>query len=263
MGTGIPVTDPGSADGPAAPCWEPRHSPPPLPPAAVHVWYADLDLDPAERERLGRVLSPEERARADRVRVPGCAAAFRAARGVLRNLLGAYLERPPSAVSLWRRPGGKPDLGATAGSDLRFNLSHSGDHALLAITRGTEVGVDIECARPIPDLDRLARRVLTPAERRALAGLPADRRARAFLRCWTRKEAYAKARGTGVFRVGVGRLELGGVEAEPGWRSVHDPRDGTSWSVRSLDPPPTACVAALAIECTSTRLRCLTWRPRA
>src|SRR6185295_15890681 len=98
-----------------------------------------------------------------------------------------------------RGAGGKPELAHEGGpAALRFNLSHGGDLALIALARGRELGVDIEPLRALSDEARLARRVLSPREADAFAALPPDERAAALLRCWTRKEALLKANGCGI-----------------------------------------------------------------
>jgi 4'-phosphopantetheinyl transferase len=118
---------------------------------------------------------------------------------MLRRLLGAELQRDPAALDFQAGSHGKPRLaGADAGSGLEFNLSHSGDHALLGCAWRHELGVDIEQWRDMRDEAALVQRYFSPAEQVAYAALPAARRSRGFFQCWTRKEAYVKAVGLGL-----------------------------------------------------------------
>lgn len=118
---------------------------------------------------------------------------------MLRRLLGAELHRAPEALDFEAGLHGKPRLaGADAGSGLEFNLSHSGDQALLGCAWRHELGVDIEQWREMRDEAALVQRYFSPAEQLAYAALPAARRSRGFFQCWTRKEAYVKAVGRGL-----------------------------------------------------------------
>lgn len=239
--------------------WRPCATPPALPEATVHVWFADLDVDATTLARLAGVTSEAERARAERLRVGSASRRFLAARGILRTLLGAYLGCPPAAVPLTAGGGNeKPRLLTPEEPELRFNVSHSGDAALLAFARRREVGIDIECHATGRTAERLARRFLTDAERRLLESLDEPARSRAALAMWTRKEAMAKARGTGVYRSGLPELELGlGSDGE--WLTTVDPAPGKEWSVRSIRPPDGACAAAVAIEGGPAPLECVRW----
>jgi 4'-phosphopantetheinyl transferase len=155
---------------------------------SVEVWHIDVSPGSDAAGRLIAATTDEERERAGRLRTPGHAERWLAARGALRTLLGARLGSAPAAVELTAGPHGKPEL---PGAPVRFNLSHTGDVALIALA-GVEVGVDVE------RLDRSSRavtRALTEAER---AALPAGDRHADLLRVWCRKEALAKAIGTGL-----------------------------------------------------------------
>lgn len=146
-----------------APEWEAGAHLPPEPVDEVHVWRARAD-------REGRAL---------------------------REVLARYLDEDPAGIELRRGEHGKPAL-ADPSSPLRFNLSHSGGLALVAVTHGLEVGVDVERIRPRRDLRRLAERALDPAAAAAVRAAPADDRPAAFHRAWARREAIAKCLGTGL-----------------------------------------------------------------
>jgi 4'-phosphopantetheinyl transferase len=197
------------------------------------VWLADLD-DAASVEGAGEVLSEDERARAQRFVFDVHRRRFIAARAWLRHCLAERLGRQAASLRFEYGPVGKPAL---AGADrLRFNLSHSGRYALLAVTEGAEVGVDIEHVRPLSDMEALAERVFSAAERAALAAVPADRRAEAFFAGWTRKEAYIKARGEGIALLGAIEVVLSPGEAPRLVRVADRPDEPERWSIEALSP---------------------------
>ncbi|SCK42137.1 4'-phosphopantetheinyl transferase [Variovorax sp. HW608] len=166
----------------------------PIPrPGPALLWRVDLDTPPAdtgclsqaERERAGRFVFARDRER------------FVAAHVALRQLLSSHTGIAASELEFVQGEAGKPSLIRPAG--LQFNLSHSKSVALIAIgTAGAEIGVDVEVLRSMPDADAMAASYFTEAEQRALAALPPARRERAFLACWTRKEACLKAIGLGL-----------------------------------------------------------------
>jgi 4'-phosphopantetheinyl transferase len=143
--------------------WEPGVRRPPAPAGEVHVWRARAD-------REGRAL---------------------------REVLVLYLDEDPAGIELRRGAHGKPAL-ADPSSSLRFNLSHSGDLALIAVTHGREVGVDVERIRPRRDLPRLAERALDPAAAAAVRAAPPDAQPAAFHEAWARREAGVKCLGAGL-----------------------------------------------------------------
>jgi 4'-phosphopantetheinyl transferase len=172
---------------------------------AVHVWQADLD---AAGEGFGELLDRREWERAQRIARQPSRRRWVAARGLLRALLGGYLEEDPSALRLAQEGHGKPVLDLPGGSRLRFNLSHSGALAVYAVTELCPIGVDVELverridaqaspARP-PDEVALAERVLGSATAEHLRTLDPPVRRREFLRAWVRHEAEGKRLGTGV-----------------------------------------------------------------
>lgn len=162
----------------------------------VHVWEFDLHRPPAHAIDL---LDPTEHERALRFVFAIDQSRFIAAHGWLRQILGRYLGRAPQALQFVIGPYGKPELAEQHDeAPLCFNLSHSGDKALLAVSDGIPLGVDIEATRAnLPDAT-LAAGVLTAAELSELAQIPAQQRTVVFFACWTRKEACMKALGLGL-----------------------------------------------------------------
>jgi 4'-phosphopantetheinyl transferase len=162
----------------------------------VQVIYSRLTADPEFVKQLRQLLDPQEQARADRFRFEKDRNAFTIARGLLRTILGGYLQMTPSAIQFIYGPRGKPAV--VSSRPIRFNLSHSGDLVLYAITEGHEVGADVEHIRPMEDLDGIARRFFSPVEYLELASLPAGEKLKCFFDCWTRKESFIKAVGDGL-----------------------------------------------------------------
>jgi len=217
------------------------------------VWRATLDA-PIDPRRDG-ALSTTERTRADRFLTPRDRLRFRRGRGLLRAILGRYLDEDPARLEFEYGPRGKPEL---AGARLRFNLSHSRDLLLVAVTAKSRVGVDVDQVRPVADLDRIARRFFSAAENAALASVPPAHRLEAFFRCWTGKEAFIKATGGG-FSVSLSGFDIDLAAEGPAGVVVHgDPEESTRWSLRRVVPGPGYC-AALATEGAPRRVRCWQW----
>jgi 4'-phosphopantetheinyl transferase len=168
-----------------------------------------LDPSPERARSVGRALVEEERARAARAR-PGRGEKFTAVRGTLRIALGRELGLEPREVPIVYGEHGKPALDPALGSDLHFNVSHTGGLAAIALARGREVGVDVELHRPRQRLDLIARATLTDEEHARFAALPEAERLAAFLDSWSAKEAYSKLLGRGL-GLSFGDLELDAV----------------------------------------------------
>ena len=226
----------------------------------VHVWQAALVAGGLDAEALARLLSPDEMGRADRFRFAEGHNRFVVARGLLRVLLGRYLGAGPAELRFRYGPHGKPGLDAPHEQDLRFNLSHSGNRVLYAFTRGREVGIDVEAIRWERDHGSLAERFFAPAEAAALRALPAPARLAAFYAGWTRKEAYMKARGTGI-ALGLSRFQVSLAPDEPA-ALLHvegEPDEPARWSLTPIDAGP-GYAAALAVEGAPLPVCC--WRAR-
>ncbi len=220
----------------------------------VHTWLLDLRLDTKTISELRRILSMDEEARVQQLRFPEDKNRFVAAHGFLRTLLARYIDCEPEAVSFSYGSAGKPTLTlGCSDEDIRFNLAHSGDYGLVAITKHREVGVDIERTVRQSDHEKIARRFFSPTELASFLEYPSDEQAGAFMRHWVRKEAYLKARGVGLTHHEEGfDAKLGGatvssfvdadgitwtareILARPGYRaSVVAP--GTDWHLRPFD----------------------------
>jgi 4'-phosphopantetheinyl transferase len=188
-----------------------------------------------ERAGCADVLSGDERARAARFLRDDSRRRFVAARAALRRLLAEALRCAPDALAFGYEPGGRPFVAEPAPGDLVFNVSHSGELALLAIGRGRRLGVDVERLGRRVSGEAIARRFFAPREAEALLALPEAEQPAAFLRIWTRKEAYIKALGEGL------RLPLDSFEVSLGdpprlLRSERAPADLGELRFAHLEP---------------------------
>jgi 4'-phosphopantetheinyl transferase len=171
---------------------------------------------------------------------------------VLRDLLGRYLRAEPGYIRFGHNGFGKPHLGPAFSSRLTFNLSHSADVVLIAIAADSNLGIDLEYIRPQSDYAEVARRFFSAAEVDHLNALPSHLYAEAFFSCWTKKEAYLKARGEGL------AIPLDSFSVPLTTDPAHSPVDLYGWSLYTLRPAR-GYAGALAIEGTGWRLRQWQW----
>ena len=227
----------------------------PLASQEVHSWCASLDVPPETSARLYATLTGDERNRSARFRFERARQRFIAAHGILRDLLGRYLQTQPGRISYVYNAFGKPDLSPEFGGRLKFNLSHSAGHALIAVAADSDVGVDLEYVRAQSDHAEVARRFFSAAEVDQLTALPNHLYDQAFFSCWTKKEAYVKARGDGL------AIPLNGFSVPLTTDPAPSPVDVSArrWSFYTLQPAP-GYVGALAIEGSGWRLSQWQWR---
>jgi len=221
-----------------------------LPPGEIHVWSVPLDPSAAIVERLAKSLAADEWERARRFRFDRHRRRYQVGRGVLRELLGAYLGMPAREVVFSYGPRGKPFLGgpAAVAGGLSFNLSNSHELALIGLLRGPEIGVDVELLKPMPDLEQIAERFFSVSERTALRALPADQKREGFFNCWTRKEAYLKAVGEGL-AAPLDSFDVTLIPGEPPRMLTlkGDAERASRWTYRCFRPA-SDYIGALAIE---------------
>jgi len=174
-------------------------SPLTLPEDEVHLWNVDLAAVAEGEPRWEQILSADERARAKRFHFSRDRQYFTATRALLRTILGSYLDSDPKALLFHYSEKEKPSLSPLrCPNPVEFNVSHSGEMALLAFARERTLGVDVEQLRENFDHAAIARRFFSEQEQRQLAALEPSERYHGFFRCWTRKEAYIKAQGAGL-----------------------------------------------------------------
>jgi len=217
--------------------WKTAETHPTLHPGEVHVWRASLsENDPQE---LAEVLSPAEWVRAQRFHFENDRSRFICGRGLLRTILGRYVDLPPRDLHIAEGPHGKPEL-AGASSSLKFNLSHSDDLMLLAVTHARAVGVDLELIRENVPVETLADYYFEPQDAWDLRLLPPTQRVWKFYELWTSAEARLKADGTGITR---------------GLKVLEPDR----WSLLKLTPAE-GYAAALAVEGGEFQVECWSWQ---
>jgi 4'-phosphopantetheinyl transferase len=224
------------------------------------VWRASLDLDAARIQDLHCTLTPDEQERADRFHFQKDRDHYIVARGTLRAILGRYLVVEPSALRFCYSSYGKPALAETfGGNELSFNLAHSHQLALYAVTRRREIGVDLEYVRADFADEGIAERFFSPREVAALRTVPQNLRKEAFFNCWTRKEAYVKAIGEGL-SMPLDQFDVSLAPGEPAllMSTRKDPQEAARWSLQALFPG-SGYVAALAVEGHSWQLKCWQW----
>ena len=243
----------------------------------VHVWRAILGQNVLDQDVLDQnvldqdvldqgastlhdmeqILSTEERDRAQKFYFEEDRRHYMMARGTLRVILSRYLDTEPSQLRFRTNRYGKPSLASPSGEEwLNFNVSHSGGIALYAVAHGRKVGIDLERIREDVSHELLTKRFFSPREYDVLQALPAEVKNRAFFDCWTRKEAYIKARGEGL----TAPLRRFDVSLEPGeparlLNSELHPDDVSRWSLQEITVAH-GYAAAVAVEGHDWRMMC-------
>jgi 4'-phosphopantetheinyl transferase len=220
----------------------------------VHVFWVDLDPPPPTRAGAD-LLSSDERTRAAGFVFARDQRRYAVSHAALRTILARYLGADAPSLRITQRPPEKPRL--VGSSDLRFNLSHSGERAVIAVARGREVGVDIEELRTLDDPEGLAASCFSAKELASWRALPRAARTSSFFATWTRKEAYLKARGDGLARP-LGSFDVS-VGADDPPRLLRDAEDATAaagWTFFDLDAGPGYAATLVA---AAPPLRVLCW----
>lgn len=187
--------------------------------------------------RFEALLASDEKQRADRFRFDHLRRSFILTRGALRALIGRYIGVSPANIVFSYGTKGKPAVESSDSID--FNVSHSGDFTVVAFAHDRKIGVDVERIRPVSDLTDIAARFFCPEEFNELMSVPAEHRDRAFFLCWTRKEAYIKAKGAGL-SIALNDFR---VTLQPGLPAafirLEDGQDmATDWSLHNLELAP-------------------------
>ena len=218
----------------------------------VHIWAVQLDRDASVIREMATLLDDEERDRASRFRRRVDRDRFIVAHAVVRRVLARYLRKPAHSLRFHRDRFGKPSLAHR--TNVTFNLAHADSVALIAVTTGRPVGVDVERVTPLDDAFGVAEICFAPAERRVLHAVPAGQVNDTFFNCWTRKEAFIKAVGTGL----SAPLKAFEVSLEPGTparlcRVSGSARVAASWTMQALHPAP-GYVGAVAVRRVDVRV---------
>jgi len=214
--------------------------------AEVHLWQASLDGRSADL--FESFLSPDELSRANRFHFIKDRNDFVVARGLLRNLLAAYLGVNCSQLCFSYGAQGKPFLLLDSQGQINFNVSHSHGRAAFAFSRGRELGVDLEYVKDDFDEELIANRFFSRTEVMALRAVRAEFRKQAFFNCWTRKEAYIKARGEGL-TMPLDQFDVTLRPDEPAalLNNYREEREVSRWAMQAF-PVPEGYVGALVVE---------------
>ncbi|NOK63906.1 MAG: 4*-phosphopantetheinyl transferase superfamily protein [Chloroflexi bacterium AL-W] len=226
----------------------------------VHVWYVPLNQPMAAVQRFTHLLAPDELQRAERFHFARDRYHYIVSRGVLRTLLGRYLQCAPEQLQFQYGERGKPTLSHTKQpKQLQFNLSHTHERAIYAFAWERELGIDIEYIRTLDDMESIANHFFSAREYQQLCALPQADKQRAFFTCWTRKEAYIKARGDGLaYPLDQFAVSFAPEDCTPLLEVYGDTQETERWSLHGL-PTEADYVAALIVEGHTWELRCWRW----
>lgn len=215
----------------------------------IHIWCAQLEQQARHLEHLGAVLSDDERTRARRYHFEKDRRQFSIRRGLLRMILGRYLCVEPARLRFACGPYGKPALVFPGMPQLHFNLSHSDGLALYAVAWDYDLGIDVERIRDVNEAEQIAAYFFPARENTEWRSLPPSQRSRAFLQCWTRKEASLKAFGTGITRI-TGQSDVSSAAGEPVQpiTGLECHRTADHWLLCELTPAPGYVAALAAID---------------
>jgi 4'-phosphopantetheinyl transferase len=213
----------------------------------VDVWRVELSRSQLQLQELAETLSSDEQSRAERFYFEQHRQHFIAGRGILRTILGRYLDVEPQALRFDYEARGKPILGDKfATSGLWFNLSHSQGLALYGVCR-QPIGVDLECIRDNTDVEALAKRFFTNREYEVVRSLPPNQQQQVFFRYWTCKEAYLKATGAGLSQ--LEQVEILLTPTQPASLQSEE------WTLTELIPANNY-LAAVAVAGQNLHLQC-------
>jgi len=223
----------------------------------VHVWLVRADDAALCMACCENLLAAAERERAARFKFEKDRQLYTAAHSALRSILADYLKVTPADLQFETGPRGKPRLTPTfTKHKLEFNLSHSHEVALIAVTREQEIGVDVERIREDFAFAEVAERYFTAKEVSAIRALPESLQRRAFYQCWTSKEAFLKAKGVGL----SGELDEVEIVLD-GDRRVRVKSRLPGWCLNEIDPCD-GYAGAMALEGNEIDLRCYDWPSR-
>lgn len=168
--------------------------------ADIKLWSIDISPAKHRSEELRSLLSDDELKRAEKFRFDKHRDRWIASRAMLRSILSVMTQQPPELVAFEYDEHAKPYLPRSSNHErIHFNLTHSSDLALLAVTSVGPVGIDVERIKPLSNIDAVVSRFFSPAERHAFFSVTSDvDQLKLFYTCWTRKEAYLKALGCGI-----------------------------------------------------------------
>ncbi|MEB3309365.1 MAG: 4'-phosphopantetheinyl transferase superfamily protein [Snowella sp.] len=216
----------------------------------VQVWWFELNPPDSFVEPLVALLSEDEITRANRYQFPHLRTRYQVAHGILRILLGNYLNLHPQHIEFIYSDRGKPQLAAHCNPlNLQFNLSHSDNLALVGIGYNQRLGVDVECLRSLKNAELLAQRFFSPTEAKLFKPVNPQTQEQIFFQLWTAKEAYLKATGEGIAG-GLDQVEIG-LTPLRFLKCPQSPNPDPQWALQSFSIEPDGknyYLGAIAVE---------------
>jgi 4'-phosphopantetheinyl transferase len=212
----------------------------------IHVWQFPLNAPESTLDGYAELLSADEKQRAGRFHFQRDNRRFTVTRATMRSILGSYVKSGPSELQFLYSEHGKPRIKNPA-RDIRFNVSHSGEQAVVAVVSGRETGVDVEQIRDNVEIDSLAERFFSSTEKDFLRGLPQEKKLSTFFRFWTCKEAFLKAQAVGLTR-SLASFTVDLTTIPPSLLAAAETRgEESQWSLSELGCQ-TGYASALAVE---------------
>src|SRR5436190_2195168 len=229
----------------------------------VHIWFAWSNVGPEGVAQFDRVLSPSEIAAADRFVFERHRVTYRFAHMALRSILSNYVDRSPDKLRFGQNSYGKPFLIAAdeRNDEVQFNMSHSGQIVVVAVTRGRHIGVDVEMMRPLKDYASIATLNFTQEERAWIESVPSEYQQNAFFKSWARKEAVIKALGKGL-SMPLNTFDASILSGQLGRRlTLHsDFPEVESWWLVDMTAPE-GYAGAVVVEQSIEKLMYAVWEP--
>ncbi len=226
----------------------------------VHVWHSFLHLTVSQLDKMRSYLSPIEVERAAHFSFQKDRERYIAAHGILREIIGRYTNKNPACLQFIHNAYGKPFLSLDDNLFiLSFNLSHSHDLAVYAFALKRKIGIDIEFIRSDVVKDSTAEYSFSSCEVAQLRSLPATSQTKAFFNCWTRKEAFIKAKGEGL-SIPLNQFDVSLIPDKPACllRTEWDTNEAKRWSLSDLNVNK-EYAAAVAVEGHDWKLKCWNW----
>jgi 4'-phosphopantetheinyl transferase len=219
----------------------------------VHIWRANLNLPREQVQKLINLLSFDELERANRYKFEKHRNRFIVARSTLRKILSIYLNIEPDRLEFEYSDRGKPFLVSFQQDNWQFNLSHSEELAVYAISTNNSIGIDLEYIRTMPDAENIAKRFFAGSEYQWISSFTGEAQTKAFFRCWTAKEAYLKATGEGIAG-GLERLQINFADAD-----LLQFKDLSNWLLHNFVPQP-GYLATVAVENSNNAIDFSYWQ---
>ncbi len=226
----------------------------------IDVWRVKLNLDDFDMNVLKCILSDDEQNRANSYKFFQPRKLFILARVRLRQILSLYTDLLPERLVFSYSPQGKPNLVNSGGNgNITFNMSHSGEISVYAVSLNRNIGIDIEKPDKKVDFESLAKKYFSSGEYETIMELPEGEKQKAFYRCWTRKEAYIKGKGTGIAQL-LDKVAVSCAPGEPAGllSNRQEPEDVQKWSIEDLKEEA-PYIGALAYEGKGAEIRYFTY----